>query len=106
MNPLERRLKIVDDETGDMVAVALWFFVPARELKKGEGKGEEVDVVPPQPKMEYHEEYVKEAWDQLMGSAWRTRHEIMGGKAYICKCGFFFGYWMGWVIDSNPNPKP
>ena len=73
-----------------MAAVALWIFVPARDLEKGNEEGEEGNVmVPPRPKMEYHEEYVKEAWDQLMGIAWKTRHEMMGGKAYICKCSFF-----------------
>ena len=75
-NPLERLLKVVDTDTGNMVAVALWVFFPQRsedEWKK------------PRPKMEYHEEYIKEAWDRLMVDSWDTRNEIMGGQPYVCK---------------------
>ena len=90
-NPLERRLKVVDTDTGETVAVALWFFFPDRRNAEKDGEGEEGAEekeewkVPPRPQMEYHEEYVKEAWDQLLASAWSTRHEIMGGQPYVCK---------------------
>ena len=75
-NPTVRLMKIVETDTGNMVAGAQWMFLPERE-------GDEWTKGPDPSQL--HHEYNKEAWTTISMTFREARHSIMGAQPYACK---------------------
>ena len=80
-DPTERRMQVIDSETGEMISASVWYFVPRQQ-------GEEWKTPPVVgTRMGWH----GDAYKTIIRDNHLKRVEIMGAQPYICEY-FSFEY--------------